>query len=72
MCVFTSSINIGFIFFTEPSELDPTLEALNDENADGVDGMDGVISALDGTLTEATVTPAVTETPVAEEKGKSK
>ncbi len=63
--------NVVHLFFTEPSELDPTLEALNDENLDGLDGTDGALSALDGTLTEQTITPAVAETPVEEEKGKS-
>ena len=58
--------------FAEPSELDPTLDALNEDNLDGVDGTDGTISALDGTSTAQTVTPAVAETPVEEEKGKSK
>ncbi|XP_033627732.1 dynein heavy chain 10, axonemal-like [Asterias rubens] len=56
----------------EPSELDPTLEALNDENLDGLDGTDGALSALDGRLTEQTITPAVADTPVEEEKGKKK
>ena len=69
--IFIKSINDIHIFLTEPSELDPTLEALNDENLDGLDGTDGALSALDGRLTEQTITPAVADTPVEEEKGKS-
>ena len=67
--IFIKSINDIHIFLTEPSELDPTLEALNDENLDGLDGTDGALSALDGRLTEQTITPAVADTPVEEEKG---